>query len=123
MGNWSPDLHPRNFLGEFAGVSGSNKRLKKIRKSRAKLDAAQRNFVATATVRTRLGGRRPLTKAEAHRFLNDTNVHLNHIQGHTAARRAAAGKVQLARQAHLANFGRKPKVPTVRNAGRRLKRR
>ena len=117
---WESSLHPRNLVGEFTGVSGSNKRLRKLHKSRAKLDRAQANFVATASVKTTGGGRRPLTKAEARKFLNDTNVNMNVIQGHNSARRKAASKVVLAHQAHLANFGRKRKTTTVRNAGRRL---
>ena len=117
---WESSLHPRNLIGEFTGVSGSNKRLKKIRKTRAKLDKAQAKFVATASVRTTGGGRRPLTKAEARRFLNDTNVNMNVIQGHSAARRKAASKVVQAKAVHLQNFGRKPRVTKVKNAGRRL---
>jgi hypothetical protein len=108
------------LIGEFTGVSGSNKRLKKIRKSRAKLDKAQANFVATASVKTTGGGRRALTAAEARRFLNDTNVNTNALQGRSGARRKAASKVQLAKTAHLANFGRKPKTTVTKNAGRRL---
>lgn len=120
--SFTPSLHPRNFLGEFSGVSGSNKRLKKIRRSQAKLRKAQSNFVATASVRTIAGGRRPLTKAEARKFLNDTNVSVNIVQGRKSARRSTAKKVLAARTAHLANFGRKPRpIPKGRNAGRRLK--
>jgi len=120
--SFTPSLHPRDLLGQFSGVSGSNKRLKKIHKSKAKLQAAQSNFVATASVRTVGGGRRPLTTAEARRFLNDTNVSVNRVQGATSARRSAAKKVMIARSAHLKNFGRKPRpLPRVRNAGRRLK--
>lgn len=118
---WESSLHPRNLVGEFAGVSGSDKRLKKIRKSRAALDKANANFVATASVKTVGGGRRPLTTVEARRFLNDSNVNVNRVQGQHSARRVAAGKVQAAKAAHLANFGRKPKAAVrLKNAGRRL---
>jgi hypothetical protein len=119
---WEQALHPRNFIGEFSPVSGSDKRLKKIQKSKAKLVKAQNNFVRTASVRTTGGGRRPLTTAEARKFLNDTNVSVNRVQGHKLARRSAAAKVQMARAEHLKNFGRKPKVlPNARNAGRKLR--
>ena len=120
--SFTSSLHPRNFAGQFTGVSGSNKRLKKIHKSQAKLRTAQSNFVATASVRTIGGGRRPLTKAEARRFLNDANVSVNIVQGHSAARRGTAKKVLVAKTAHLKNFGLKPRpLPKARNAGRRLK--
>lgn len=122
MSNFTSELHPRNLIGQFTGVSGNDKRLKKIRKTRAKLDKAQSDFVATASVRTVGGGRRPLTKKEARRFLNETNVHANIVQGHTRSRRGAAKKVLQARTTHLANFGRKPRPPAaIRNAGRKLK--
>lgn len=120
--SFTPSLHPRDFLGKFTGVGGSNKRLAKIHKSQANLRKAQSKFVATASVRTVGGGRRPLTQAEARKFLNDTNVSVNRVQGATSARRSAAKGVMVARSAHLKNFGRKPRpLPKVRNAGRRLR--
>lgn len=115
-------LHPRNFIGEFAPSVAADKRTKKLRSSKAKLVKAQNDFVATASVKTALGGRRPLNKTEARRFLNETNVDVNRVQGHKLPRRRAAAKVQMAHAEHLKNFGRTRKVmPKVRNAGRRLR--
>lgn len=119
---FTESLHPRNFIGEFAPSVSADKRTKKLRKSKAQLVKAQNDFVATASVRTRGGGRRALTTKEANRFLNDTNVQVNSVQGRTAGRRGAAVKLQKAKASHLANFGRKPAaLPKTRNAGHKIK--